>query len=116
LERLREDREAQKRFVANAAHQLRTPLAGLKTQTQLALRQDKPNELHHSLKQIGTSAERATRLVRQLLTLARVEPSTFKTVRLTPIDLSSITRTAIQEVVPQALQKSLDLGFECKVT
>lgn len=112
LQRLREDREAQKRFVANAAHQLRTPLAGLKTQTELAERQTEPAELKHSLRQIRTSADRATRLVHQLLALARVEPAVFKTARKEAVDINGIARDATKELVPLALQKNIDLGFE----
>jgi two-component system, OmpR family, sensor histidine kinase TctE len=112
LGRLREDRDAQKRFVANAAHQLRTPLAGLKTQTELAERNLGPEELRHTLRHIRTSVDRATRLVHQLLSLARVEPSAFKTNRLEPVDINCIARDATTELVPQALSKHIDLGFE----
>jgi two-component system sensor histidine kinase TctE len=112
LMRVREDREAQKRFVANAAHQLRTPLAGLKTQTELAVRNRDPEELRHSLRQIRTSADRATRLVHQLLSLARVEPAAFKTTQIAPVDINSVARDATAELVPQALDKQIDLGFE----
>lgn len=112
LMRLREDREAQTRFVANAAHQLRTPLAGLKTQTELAEREQDTAELKHSLLQIRTSADRATRLVHQLLALARVEPAAFKATRREPVSLNSIARDATSELVPMALAKNIDLGFE----
>jgi two-component system, OmpR family, sensor histidine kinase TctE len=112
LTRLQEDRDAQKRFVSNAAHQLRTPLAGLKTQTELALRYKDPEELRQSLKHISTSADRATRLAQQLLALARVEPSVFQNCELEAIDLNKIARDATRELVPQALSKEIDLGFE----
>ena len=110
LEQVRADREGQQRFVANAAHQLRTPLAGLKTQAQLALREDDPVEVHHSLEQIESSAERASRLVHQLLTLARFEPSRFQDLEV--VDLEALAATATRELVPQAMAKSLDFGFE----
>ena len=112
LQRLREDRDAQKRFVANAAHQLRTPLAGLKTQTELAQRHRNPEDLYHSLRQISTSADRATRLVHQLLALARVEPAVFRAARKEAVDINEIARDATKELVPQALHKEIDLGFE----
>ncbi len=112
LGRLREDREAQKRFVANAAHQLRTPLAGLKTQTELAERQQDPEDLRQSLRHIRTSADRAARLVHQLLSLARVEPAASKNARHKPIDVNSIARDATTELVNRALEKRIDLGFE----
>lgn len=112
LTRVSEDREAQKRFVANAAHQLRTPLAGLKTQSELAERNSDPQELRQTLRHIRKSADRATRLVHQLLSLARVEPGAFKNTRCEPVDLNSVARDATTELVPQALQKHIDLGFE----
>lgn len=112
LDRVRDDREAQKRFVANAAHQLRTPLAGLKTQTELAQRNRDPEELGHSLRQIRTSAERATRLVNQLLSLARVEPAAYASSRWEPVDINLIARDATTELVPRAIEKGIDLGFE----
>ncbi len=112
LARLQEDRDAQKRFVSNAAHQLRTPLAGLKTQTELALRYRDADELRQSLKHISTSADRATRLAQQLLSLARVEPAVFLNCELEAIDLNKIARDATRELVPQALSKKIDLGFE----
>lgn len=114
LERVRDDREAQKRFIANAAHQLRTPLAGLKTQSQLALRLKDPGELHHAVKLMGSSAERANRLVNQLLTLARVAPTRYN--RQAPICLEEIACHASSEVVPQAVAKNIDLGFECNLS
>ncbi|MBY0356495.1 MAG: sensor histidine kinase [Candidatus Obscuribacterales bacterium] len=112
LSHLDEDREAQRRFVSNAAHQLRTPLAGLKTQTELALRNQNPDDLRQSLKHINTSANRATRLAQQLLALARLEPSVFKSVKSEAVDLNSIVKSVCNELVPQALSKEIDLGFE----
>ncbi len=110
LFQIREDREAQKRFIANAAHQLRTPLAGLKTQSQLALRENDPAELHHAVKLMGSSAERANRLVNQLLSLAQLEPS--RATRLVPIKLDGLARSATSEMAPLASAKNIDLGFE----
>jgi two-component system, OmpR family, sensor histidine kinase TctE len=112
LVRLREDREAQKRFVANAAHQLRTPLAGLKTQSELAARSQDPDDLRHSLTKIRTSADRATRLVQQLLSLARVEPAAMTPRVHKPVNINGIARDVTSELVPQALAKKIDLGFE----
>lgn len=110
LFQIREDREAQKRFIANAAHQLRTPLAGLKTQSQLALRENDPAELHHAVKLMGSSAERANRLVNQLLTLAQLEPS--RPTKFAPVRLEAIARNATSEMAPLASAKNIDLGYE----
>ena len=73
LDRLSSNVQAQRRFVADAAHQLKTPLAGLRTQAELELRDASPEEMQSSLRQLVTGSERATRLVNQLLLLARAE-------------------------------------------
>ena len=74
LERLQQVMQAQKRFVADAAHQLRTPFAGLKTQAELALRENDVERKQHALQHMLTSTRHGTRLVNQLLALARNEP------------------------------------------
>lgn len=73
LERMKRNVEAQQRFVADAAHQMRTPLTGLKTQAQFAIRESDPESLRHALRQIAVGVDRAGRLVNQLLVLARAE-------------------------------------------
>lgn len=112
LARLRADMQAQERFIANAAHQLRTPLAGLKTQSELALRQDSPTEIKHAVKQIQISSDRAARLANQLLVLARVEPDNHNISLQKAVDLNKIAREASSELVPESLEKDIDLGFE----
>jgi len=112
LSRLNKDIEGQRRFIANAAHQLRTPLAGLKTQAELAMRQKTPAELEHTIKQVHRSADNVTRLVNQLLLLARLEPSNALQQPHMPIDLNSIVKEATSDLVPYALNKDIDLGFE----
>lgn len=112
LERLGAALSAQQRFVADAAHQLRTPLAGLKTQSELALRQNDAAEIRHTLRQLHNAAERSAHLVNQLLSLARAEPGTDYAQSLQPIDLRELARETTTAWVPQALEKSIDLGFE----
>jgi two-component system, OmpR family, sensor histidine kinase TctE len=112
LDRLAHAMAAQQRFVADAAHQLRTPIAGLKTQTELALRQTPPGEAQQTLKQLRTAAEQTTRLVNQLLSLARAEPPMGRTVAMSPIDLVRLAREATGEWVPRALDRRVDLGFD----
>ncbi|CAM6006198.1 unnamed protein product [Sphagnum balticum] len=112
LNRLNKDIEAQRRFVANAAHQLRTPLAGLKTQSELAMRQKTVEELQHIVRQVHRSADNATRLVNQLLSLARLEPSNVQQQHHAEIDLNEVVKEATKDLVTYALNKNIDLGFE----
>ncbi|KAG0774003.1 hypothetical protein G6F22_014411 [Rhizopus arrhizus] len=110
LDRLSANVQAQRRFVADAAHQLKTPLAGLRTQAELALRDASPEEMQSSLRQLVTGSERATRLVNQLLLLARAEnPSAIGLART---DLNAIAYEQAMHWVPQALSLSTDQGFE----
>jgi two-component system sensor histidine kinase TctE len=104
--------EAQNRFVADAAHQLKTPVAGLKAQIELALSEPEPQRVRHSLAQVYVSAERLSRLVQQLLALARNEPEAAAAVRLQALDLHAFALEICMEWVPQALHRSIDLGFE----
>jgi two-component system sensor histidine kinase TctE len=104
--------EAQNRFVADAAHQLKTPVAGLKAQIELALGEAEPARVQHSLAQLYVSAERLSRLVQQLLALARNEPGAVGGVRLQAVDLEAFALEISMEWAPQALRRSIDLGFE----
>jgi two-component system, OmpR family, sensor histidine kinase TctE len=112
LLRLKDSITTQKRFLADAAHQLKTPLAGLRMQADLALREGtNTDELKHSLRQIGRSSIRATHTVNQLLALARAESSGSAMVRQ-PCDMARLTLGVVQDSVPRALEKHIDLGFE----
>ena len=72
--RLRTAFEREQRFTADAAHELRTPMAAIKTQAQVALRSSDGDQQAMALKQIDSGVDRATRLIEQLLTMARVDP------------------------------------------
>jgi two-component system sensor histidine kinase TctE len=102
----------QQRFIADAAHQLRTPVAGIKTQTELALRQNRPDEVQATLKQLHNATEQTARLVNQLLSLARAEPAAGRVLNSQPIDLVELARDTTTEWVPRALARNIDLGFD----
>jgi two-component system sensor histidine kinase TctE len=98
---------AQQRFIADAAHQLRTPLAGLSAQTERALGETRIEQMKPALEQIQSSSRRATHLVNQLLTLARAEPDRA----FTQVDLAQLLRETTMEWVPRALARRIDLGY-----
>jgi two-component system sensor histidine kinase TctE len=112
LTRLKDSIATQKRFLADAAHQLKTPLAGLRMQADLAQREQVDTEqLKQSLQQIGRSSMRATHTVNQLLALARAESSGKALVRQ-PCDLAALAIDAVRDTVPRALEKHVDLGYD----
>lgn len=114
LERLEESIHTRKRFIADAAHQLKTPLAGLRMQAELAQRQTNPEELRTSLRQIEVSVVRTTRMVNQLLALARAENHAALAQRAAArLDLRKPVREALQELAPLALARSLEVEFDC---
>jgi len=114
MKRLQSVLDSQNRFVADAAHQLRTPVAGLMAQIGFALRQNDPEASKHCMEQLYVSAERMTRLVNQLLSLARSEPDADKALVKKPIDLYKLVSETVMEWVPVAVKKSVDLGLEGK--
>lgn len=112
LSRLSAALAAQQRFIADAAHQLRTPVAALKTQTELAVRQVRDGDAQATLQQLHTAADHAARLVNQLLTLARAEPGSHRSVMRERINLAALARETAGEWVPRALTRGIDLGFD----
>lgn len=112
LQRLASTIAAQQRFIADAAHQLRTPVAGIKTQTELALRQSPSGDAQATLRHLHAATEQTTRLVNQLLSLARAEPGTGRAWRFEPLDLAALARDTTTDWVPRALARNIDLGFE----
>ena len=112
LMRLTDSIATQKRFLADAAHQLKTPLAGLRMQADLAQREDANTaELKQSLRQIGHASIRATHTVNQLLALARAE-SSGAAMNRQPCDMAELTIEVVREYVPRALERRIDLGYE----
>ncbi|MDF1484581.1 sensor histidine kinase N-terminal domain-containing protein [Ramlibacter sp. H39-3-26] len=112
LTRLQDSIATHKRFLADAAHQLKTPLAGLRMQADLAQREGtSTDELKRSLQQIGRGSIRATHTVNQLLALARAEGSGAG-MHSVPCDLAQLVMEVVQDSVPRALEKSIDLGYD----
>jgi two-component system sensor histidine kinase TctE len=112
LERLKDSIFTQKRFLADAAHQLKTPLAGLRMQADLAQRSGSSEEdLKKSLQQIGRASVQATHTVNQLLSLARAEGGGTN-LPLQSCDMVTLSSDVLQDCLPRAMEKGLDLGYE----
>lgn len=107
---------SQKNFLADAAHQLKTPLAGLRTQAELIQReidagQRDPQVLKRSLGQIVVATQRAAHMVNQLLAMASAE-DTSQTIGHQPVNLAKLAADTVRDFVPRALDKRIDLGYE----
>jgi len=111
LERLRVASLAQQAFLADAAHQLRTPLTLLRTESELALLEAHPPQLAPTLQRMHSGAARAARLANQLLVLARADGLT-QTTASTVFDLKTLCSAAAQDWLDPALEAGVDLGFE----
>lgn len=116
LQRLDQSISAQRHFLADAAHQLKTPLAGLRTQAEIAEReidrgQDDPLALKHTLQQIALGSQRAAHTVNQLLAMARAEDRE-QALRRERVDLAALVRDTVRDFVPKAMDKRIDLGYE----
>jgi len=117
LARLDRSISTQKHFLADAAHQLKTPLAGLRMQAELAQREidagaPDPKSLKRSLQQIAHSSQRAAHMVNQLLAMARAEDK--ESARRPPqdVNLARLARETVRDFVPRAMDKRIDLGYE----
>lgn len=102
----------QQRFVANAAHQLRTPLAGLLAQTELLARDAAAAPVRERVERLREAARETSHLAHQLLTLARADPREHPADRFAPFDLRVLGDELAQRWVPAALARHIDLGFE----
>jgi signal transduction histidine kinase len=110
--RLEENLMAQRRFIADAAHQLKTPLTGLRMQTELALHEGDVDHMRERLQQAALSAERLSHLTHQLLSLARAEATTESSDAFQAIDLEQLAPEATREWVERAMAKGIEFGFE----
>lgn len=111
LVRLQTALDAQRKFIADAAHQLRTPLTAVKLHAEQALSSRDPAKAVEAVKELRASADRAVRLSNQLLSLARAEPGE-QAARFTDFDFAALAFETGAEWVPRALASNVDLGFQ----
>jgi two-component system sensor histidine kinase QseC len=111
LERVNESFEKEKRFTSDAAHELRTPLAALKTHAQLARGSRNDEDRQHALMQLEVGVERASHVVEQLLTLARIQPGRAHD-HWQRLDLHQLAVDVAMELAPQATVKNIELAVD----
>lgn len=113
LTKLRTIFERERRFTSDAAHELQTPLASIKTQVQVALRTNDSIARDHALHMVEEGVNRTSRLIQQLLTLARYDPGSI-THFLDKVNMTDLLAQVVAEFVPMATQKHLDLGLDAQ--
>lgn len=111
LARVQRAFEAQQHFVSDAAHELRSPLAALRIQLQGLQRARDDAARSIAIERLAAGLDRATRLVEQLLVLARQEARLAGGEPLQPVDLAALARSALIEIAPVALQRGVDVGL-----
>lgn len=114
FQRLEQAFANERRFTSDASHELRTPLAGIKLQAEVALRTADPEQKRQSLEQIITATDRATHLVEQLLTLARMDA--YQDLETTMLDLRELCAEVFNVLLDQAQNKRIQLAFEPHVS
>ncbi|WP_295568925.1 sensor histidine kinase [uncultured Stenotrophomonas sp.] len=112
LQRLDAMQAAQRRFVSNAAHQLRTPLAAMQVELESSLRQHDPQAQQLALSGTLAGLARLQHLVNQLLMLSRSEDSQGSVLSLQPVDLATLARGVVERYADRALAAGVDLGYD----
>ncbi|MEI8157886.1 MAG: ATP-binding protein [Burkholderiales bacterium] len=111
FERIGELLESERRFTADASHELRTPIAAIRAQAQVALGETDDAMRRHALRNTLEGCDRAIRLVDQLLTLSRLEASA--TPVMEKIDLALLVRQVVGDLAPKSIAKGQSLEFDC---
>ena len=114
MERLSRQLATQRRFIANAAHQLRTPLTLLRTQAQVALREDDPSLKDEAARAVIETTKQMTRLTNQLLILSKSEGENISA-SAAFVDVVPLTRSVLEEYAAIAVERDTDLAFEAAV-
>ncbi len=112
IERLADAQQAQQRLVANAAHQMRTPLAALQIQTERALRETDPTDHREALAHVVVAIKRLRHLTHQILTLSRSEAAAQGALSMRELDLAEIAREEIEAHTDRAIVRGVDLGYD----
>jgi len=112
LAQVRESSAMQQRFLANAAHQLRTPLAGLQMHLELLLQRDLTPDVRREIEGMHATTLRAGHLANQLLALAKAEAGADRAAHARAVSLPKIAEAAAHGWVPRAIARDIDLGFE----
>ena len=112
LLRLQQALEREKRFASDAAHELKTPLAALKTQAEVALTLEDEDSKEKALQNLVLGVDRSTHIVQQLLTLSRLVPETSSYVELLTIDLTKLAAEVLANLAPYALEKDIDIELD----
>lgn len=114
MQRLKEGLAREQDFAANAAHEIRTPLATIKTLAQSALHSEQVDDIKPTLKKIIDSVDRGTHVITQLMDMSKTLPDMQKKLNFKPINLEKLASLCIAEIVPQALEKNIELELDAE--
>lgn len=114
MTRVQDTVKLQQQFIADASHQMRTPIAGLHTQAQLALREKDPKAIHSTLEHVVSSSSRLSHLLSRLLSMASVDPAAGREAKFKEVNLVTLATKVTSDFIAAASDKKIDLGFDAK--